>query len=168
MGCENPPLLTRRSSGFNVRGNVRNGHPRVGLTSRWEHFAHGADIGIRGIGSSPADAFEQTAMALTAVVTDPELVRPRRAIDITCAAPDLELLLVDWLNALIYEMATRRMLFSRYEVRIDGFRLQAKVWGERVHRPEHAPAVEIKGATLTALKVTEIDGQWIAQCVVDV
>lgn len=148
--------------------NVGNGDPPVGITPRWEHFAHGADIGIRGIGASPADAFEQTAMALTAVVTDLDLVRSRIGIDIECAAPDLELLLVDWLNVLIYEMATRHMLFSRYEVRIDGTRLQAKAWGEGVDRLEHAPAVEIKGATLTALKVTEIDGQWIAQCIVDV
>ena len=139
-----------------------------GVTSRWEHFAHGADIGIRGIGPFPADAFEQAGIALTAVITDPDRVRSRGGLDIACAAPDLELLLVDWLNALIYQMATRHMLFSRYEVHIDGSRLQAKVWGELVDRLEHAPAVEIKGATFTALKVAEIDGEWIAQCVVDV
>ena len=138
------------------------------MSSRWEHFAHGADVGIRGVGSSPAEAFEQAGIALTAVITNPDHVRSRVAVEITCAAPDLELLLVDWLNALIYEMATRHMLFSRYEVRVDGSRLQAKVGGERVDRLEHAPAVEIKGATFTALKVSEIDGQWIAQCVVDV
>jgi SHS2 domain-containing protein len=140
----------------------------VGSTLRWEHFAHAADIGIRGVGPSPAEAFEQAGIALTAVITDPDHVRSRDALDITCAAPDMELLLVDWLNALIYEMATRHMLFSRYEVRINGCRLQAKVWGERIDLLEHAPAVEIKGATLTALKVAEIDGQWIAQCIVDV
>ena len=138
------------------------------MTSHWEHFAHDADIGIRGVGSSPADAFEQAATALTAVITDPNRVHSRVALDIVCTAPDLELLLVDWLNALIYEMATRHMLFSQYEVRIDGSRLQAKVGGEAVDCVEHAPAVEIKGATFTALKVAEIDGKWIAQCVVDV
>ena len=138
------------------------------MSSRWEHFAHGADVGIRGVGPSPAEAFEQAGIALTAVITNPGCVRSRVALDIACAAPDLELLLVDWLNALIYEMATRHMLFSRYEVHIDGFRLQANVGGERVDRLEHTPAVEIKGATFTALKVSEIGGQWIAQCVVDV
>ncbi len=38
---------------------------------RWEHFEHGADIGVRGIGPTPASAFEQAALALTAVITDP-------------------------------------------------------------------------------------------------
>jgi Archease protein family (MTH1598/TM1083) len=37
-----------------------------GQTSGWEHFPHGADIGIRGWGSALAAAFEQAALAATA------------------------------------------------------------------------------------------------------
>jgi len=36
---------------------------------RWEHFPHEADIGVRGFGATPAEAFEQAALALTAAVT---------------------------------------------------------------------------------------------------
>jgi len=125
-------------------------------------------VGVRGYGESPSRAFERVALALTAVVAEPDRVRCRVAVEIACDAPDLELLLVDWLNALIFEMATRRMLFGGYEVRIDGSRLEAKAWGEPVDRLRHEPAVEVKGATCTALKVAKIDGTWIAQCVVDV
>jgi SHS2 domain-containing protein len=76
---------------------------------------------------------------------------------------------VNWLNALIYEMAVRHMLFSRFEVKIDGLRLTATAWGERLDIREHEPAVEIKGATLTELKVAQkANGLWVAQCVVDV
>ncbi len=79
------------------------------------------------------------------------------------------MLLVDWLNALIYEMATRRMLFSRFDVSIEGERLSATAWGEEVDVERHQPTVEIKGATYTALEVRQgADGRWIAQCVVDV
>lgn len=35
---------------------------------RWEHFPHGADIGVRGFGPTMAAAFEQAALAMTAVV----------------------------------------------------------------------------------------------------
>ena len=41
---------------------------------RWEHFEHGADVGVRGIGPTPASAFEQAALALTAVITEPDAV----------------------------------------------------------------------------------------------
>jgi SHS2 domain-containing protein len=90
-------------------------------------------------------------------------------VEISCQAPDLELLLVDWLNGLVYEMACRTMLFSRFQVRIAGTRLSGEAWGERIEVGRHAPAVEIKGATYTALAVRRTtDGQWLAQCVVDV
>jgi tRNA nucleotidyltransferase (CCA-adding enzyme) len=135
----------------------------------WELFPHRADTGVRGIGPDTNTAFEQAAVALTAVVTDPRAVAPRVAVEITCEAPDLELLLVDWLNALVYEMATRGMVFGRFAVRIEGLRLRGRAWGEPVDVTRHEPAAEVKGATLTALEVfRRTDGPWVAQCVVDV
>lgn len=135
----------------------------------WEHFAHGADVGIRGIGSTKADAFVQIALALTSVVTDLDLVRPEQPVAITCDAESDDVMLVDWLNALVYEMATRRMLFSAFSVAFEGSRLRATARGEPVDRRRHEPAVEVKGATYTALRVERLDdGRWLAQCVVDV
>ncbi len=136
---------------------------------RWEHFHHGADIGVRGLGPTKDSAFAQAASALAAVIADPELIQSRERLHITCAAPDDELLLVDWLNSLVLEMATRRMLFGRFEVRLTPGHLEATAWGEPVDVARHQPAVEVKGATYTELRVrpTE-DGGWLAQCVVDV
>lgn len=135
----------------------------------WEHFPHQADVGVRGLGATPESAFEQAALALTAVVTDPVGVIPAEVIELSCEAPDRELLLVDWLNALIFEMATRSMLFSRFEVCLEGGRLKAKAWGEALDSARHHPAVEVKGATYTSLEVAQQqDGTWLAQCVVDV
>lgn len=137
--------------------------------SSWAHFAHGADIGVRGEGGTPGEAFAAAALGLTAVVTDPALVRARESVRIECQAPDLELLLFEWLNSLVFQMSTRRMLFSRFDVGIGGDRLSAEAHGERVDVARHAPAVEVKGATLTELAVRRgADGQWLAQCVLDV
>jgi SHS2 domain-containing protein len=138
-----------------------------GLT-RWEHFEHGADIGVRGFGATKAAAFEQAALALTAAVADPAAVRERERVAIACEAPDDELLLAEWLNALVYEMATRRMLFSRFAVALEGNRLRAEAWGEPVDAARHQPAVEVKGATYTGLRVARENGGWVAQTVVDV
>jgi tRNA nucleotidyltransferase (CCA-adding enzyme) len=133
-----------------------------------EHFPHGADVGVRGVAPTLAGAFEQTALALSAIVVDPASLDAKEAVEITCEAPDTELLLVDWLNALVYEMATRRLLFSRFEVHIDGTRLQAKAWGEPMDVSRFEMAVEPKGATYTALSVRQEAGNWVAECVVDV
>ena len=134
----------------------------------WEHFSHGADIGLVGIGPTKAEAFRQAAIALTAVVTNPRHVRPVTPVALVCRAPDDELLLVEWLNALIYEMSVRSMLFADFSVEIAGGELHATATGEPVDRDRHEPAVEVKGATLTALHVTPDAGGWRAQCVVDV
>ncbi len=137
--------------------------------THWEHFPHDADIGVRGIGASKEEAFEQAAVALTAVIADIYTVVPTEVVEVTCEAPDDELLFVDWLNALVYEMAIRQMLFSRFEVHISGQHLHAKVWGEAIDIARHQPAVEVKGATYTELLVKQdADGVWLAQCVVDV
>lgn len=139
------------------------------LRPHWQHFPHGADIGVRGIGPTLAAAFEQAALAMTAVVTDPAGVVPREAVDVQCEAPDNEMLLVDWLNALVLEMAARHMLFARFEVNLEGHRLHGTAWGETVDPARHQPAVEIKGATYTELRVREDESdRWLAQCVVDV
>jgi SHS2 domain-containing protein len=136
--------------------------------SGWQHFEHKADIGVRGSAATLEEAFVQTALAMTAVITDLDTVAADEVVEIECSAPDNELLLVDWLNALIYEMAVRRMLFSRFEVKIDKGSLRGRARGELVEVARHHPAVEIKGATYTELKVAQENGLWIAQCVLDV
>jgi SHS2 domain-containing protein len=140
-----------------------------GIPPGWEHFSHQADVGLRGRGRSIEEAFEQAAIALTAVLTDPERVNSREPVEIHAEAPDHELLLVDWLNAIVFQMATRRMIFGRFEVSLQGGTLQARAWGEPLDPGRHRPAVEVKGATYTELAVRrEATGGWLAQCVVDV
>ncbi len=134
----------------------------------WSHFSHGADIGLRGSGPSKGAAFEEIALALTATVTDPDLVAAEQSISLCCEAPSDEILLIDWLNALIYEMAVRKMLFRDFSVSITDGVLHAQVSGEPVKRAKHHPAVEVKGATYTALAVEQTDDGWDVQCVVDV
>lgn len=148
---------------------MESGPLRNGQGEGWELFPHGADIGIRGFGTTRDAAFEQAAFAMTAAVTDPQTVRPEIRVTLSCTAADKELLLVEWLNALVFEMATRGMLFSRFQVRSEGLTLEGEAWGEAVDVARHEPAAEVKGATLTALEVTQRDdGLWVAQCVVDV
>lgn len=134
----------------------------------WEHFPHGADIGVRGADASLAGAFEQAALALTAIVVDPSSLDVKEGVEIACEAPDQELLLVDWLNALIYEMATRQLVFGRFQVQIEATQMHATAWGQPMDDRLEL-TVEPKGATYTALSVEQqADGRWVAQCVVDV
>jgi tRNA nucleotidyltransferase (CCA-adding enzyme) len=138
-------------------------------TGHWELFSHPADIGIRGVGPTKEAAFAQAAIALTAVIADPEKVEPREAVEIVCHEEDNELLFMSWLGSLLYEMATRGMLFSRFEIEPIEGGVRAFAWGEPVDIERHEPAVEVKAATYAGLKVEKDDaGNWLAQCIVDV
>jgi SHS2 domain-containing protein len=135
----------------------------------WEHFSHGSDIGVRGFGNTVEEAFENAAMGLTAIVADVSTVAPRETVEVVCSAPDLELLFTSWLNAIIYEMAVRGMLFSKFRVSLSGLSITGALFGEQADSERHRVAVEAKGATVTALRVAhDQQGQWLAQCVIDV
>ncbi len=139
------------------------------LGKYWENYVHDSDIGVRGIGASIEEAFEQAATALTAIITNPLNVDHLEELDIACDAPDQDLLLVEWLDAIIHQMFTRNMLFSRFAVKITENQLQAHLWGEALNLHKHHPAVEIKGVTCLDLHVLEDEtGTWLAQCVVKV
>lgn len=139
------------------------------MTPYWEHFDHKADMGIRGIAPTLAQAFEQAAVALTAVVTDPEEITLSETVSVHCRNADPEILFLDWINELIFLMASQGLLFGRYQVAIADGELTATASGEAVEVSRHQPAVEIKGATFTELRVYQNpDDTWVAQCVVDV
>ena len=135
----------------------------------WEHFHHQADIGIRGFGETLNEALEQGAVALMAVICSPGKVQPKQPVKIECEAHPTDLLFSDWINALIYEMDVRKMLFSRFEVVIENHHLTGTAWGEKADPDRHEFAVEVKAATFMELKAYHTnDDQWIVQCVVDV
>ena len=135
----------------------------------WEHFEHDADIGLRASAASREGLYEAMAEALTALITDPAALRAEESVAIHCEAPDDALLLIDWLNALVYEMATRGLLIGEWQVTCHGRVLDAVARGERVDRVRHEPVVEVKGATYTALSVNrDSEGGWHGQCIVEV
>ncbi|MDJ0951788.1 MAG: archease [Alphaproteobacteria bacterium] len=136
----------------------------------WEHYAHDADVGVRGHGNSKAEAFRQAALAMMALVVEAETVQPRIKVPISCQAPDDVVLLIDWLNAVILEMAADGLVFGDFSVETSNGALSAQASGEPVERSRHAVGVELKGATFTDAAVWQDPetGAWTAQCIVDV
>ena len=132
-------------------------------------FDHAADIGVLGEGRTVEEAFVGAARAMFSVMVDLDGVRPLQSVEIACAASDRELLLVQWLNALLAEADMRGMVFCDFALRLLDGGLAGTARGEPWDLERHVPGVEVKGATLTALEVARgADGTWRAQTVVDV
>lgn len=142
--------------------------PVDGSSAGHEIFPHDADAGIRCWGPTAEAAFEQGAEAMFSLMVDLGTVRPTRSVPVTCEAAELELLFVEWLNALVLAKDVERMMFCAFTVRIRGGRLEAEARGEPWARGRHAYRTEVKGATYTELRSEVRDGRVMVQCVVDV
>ena len=138
-----------------------------GCRPHWEHLEHGASLGVRGLGPTKAAAFEQAALALMAVVADPRAVEPSATLEISCRADDDEALLLAWLNALISEMLSRQMLFSRFHVEFQPGGLVASASGERVGVEPWHRASSVKRASPRNLSVTRTPDGWLAQSLLE-
>ena len=138
------------------------------MSIHYETFEHEADIGIRGFGGSVEEAFANAARAMYTVMVNINRVEPKEKRTVSVSAPDQELLLVEWLNALLALSDIERMVFSKFEVKLEGAALTGTAWGEPLDRDQHETHVEVKGATYHMLSVKNENGIYTAQCVVDV
>jgi len=136
-------------------------------TGGFGYFDHDADIGVEGWGPSPEAAFVSAARATFALVTDPEGVRPLERIGVEFEEPDVEMALVRWLNLLLGHAADRGLVLGRFALARDGASWRGEAWGEP-WREGLERGTGVKGATLTALSVSQSRGRWSARCVVDV
>lgn len=136
----------------------------------YEILDHEADAGVRGIGGTLDEAFAEAARGMFSLMADLDQVQERGEVTIDVRADTLEGLLVAWLGELLRERDVRRMLFSRFEVRIGPvggeWRLEGRAWGEPI-APRHRLGVEVKAATYAGLRVGKRGEAYIAQCIVD-
>jgi len=143
------------------------------LSVPYQYLDHEADIAIQGIGDSLAEAFAEAAHAVFAVLADIRAVVPRLSLAVRCQAPDVDTLLVEFLNELLFQREMHGWLLSKCQVTEIGeeageWRLDAVVWGEPLDPTRHEIGIEVKAATYAALRVFQRDGQYVAQCILDV
>ena len=134
----------------------------------YETFEHEADVGVRGFGDSVDEAFANAARAMFTVMFDIETIEAKEAVEAKCEAPEKEMLLVEWLNELLYLADVKEMAFSDFKVRIDGDNLTGVARGEKFDPLKHHPKIEVKAATYSQLKVEKGDDGFMVQTVVDV
>ncbi len=133
----------------------------------YSYFEHDADMGIVGRGATLEEAFEAAAQATFAIMTVIDAVRPVESLSFDFEEADHELALVRWLNLLLGSARERGVVLGRFWIERHGVRWRGGASGEP-WRPGLERGVEVKGATLTMLAVTNDTNGWEARCVVDV
>ena len=125
----------------------------------FELIEHTADVGIIAYGDDTNQAFANAAKALFSLITEPDSIDEVIYKDTELVAPDLETLLVEWLNELIYLFDAENILFKRFDItELSDTQLKAKSYGEKVDSAKHKLKTGVKAATYHMLKVDKTDG----------
>ncbi len=136
----------------------------------YEYFGHTADVGIRVQAAGLPELFEDAARALfSLMVENLEEVQPRERVSLHLPPQrELEYLLFDWLSELIYLFDTRRMVLSRFQVRLSDTGLEAEAAGEPLDAARHRLRNEIKAVTYHQLSLRQTEAGWEATVIVDI
>lgn len=138
----------------------------------YQFFDHTGDIGVELTGRSLDELFAAAAQAFSDTVTSIASVEPKRPEELDVAAPELDLLMVDFLSELLYRFDTRAWLTRDVQVEVreqdGGWELRGTLIGERHDPDRHPTKILIKAVTYHGLRVEERDGQWSARVVFDI
>ncbi len=132
-----------------------------------------ADAAFEAWGGSREEMFAAAADALLNVmVDDPVVVRPDQSQEVRLESGDLEMLLFDFLNELIFFKDARRLLLRVTSIVIarndDTYTLRTTLRGETVDRLRDSLHADVKAVTLHRFRVEEKDGGWRAEVVLDI
>ncbi len=133
---------------------------------------------------TPDNAFEATGRDLPQLFTaaadatmnvmidNLDAIESREARQIELSNDNVEMLLFDFLQELIYFKDARRLLLRACEMQIDhedeGYLLKAKVAGERLDDTRHQQRADVKAVTLHGFSVKKQDSGWKARVLLDI
>jgi SHS2 domain-containing protein len=135
----------------------------------YEYFDHTADVGIRLSAPDLNTLFADAGRALMGLfVENIDDVRPEEEFEFRVEGKAHDYLLFDWLSELIRHFETTGVVLSRFEVQVSDDGLTARAWGEPLDPQRHHLGNEVKAVTYHQLQVTETEGGWQGQVILDI
>ncbi len=131
---------------------------------RWEEIDHTADLALRLQSDDLPDLFATAARGMFSLITDLEAISSEYTVAIKLRALDVEMLLVDWLNELLYLNERDGLAFTGFDfVRLTSTELEAQASGGGVSRYKSY----VKAATFSNLEVTRTESGYEVEIVFD-
>ncbi len=123
---------------------------------RFQFIEHTADMGLIAYGKTLAEAFSNAAYGMFSIITELRTVKEIESRRLEISEDDLEALLFQWLNSLIYFFDVEMLLFKRFDISDFGEkRLKAICYGEKYDPSRHQLKIGVKSATYHMLKVDQ-------------
>ena len=121
---------------------------------KYELIEHTADIGLRANGETLVEAFANAAIGMFSLMSELDKVGETQSRQIDIEADDIEGLLFEWLNSLLYRFDVEMLLFKRFDIiELEDKKLSAICYGEKYDASRHSLRMGVKSATYHQLEV---------------
>jgi SHS2 domain-containing protein len=121
---------------------------------RYRLIEHTADIGLISYGSNLTEAFGNAAYGMFSIIAELRKVREVESRQVELEGKDMEALLFDWLNTLLYFFDTDTLLLKRFDIsQLSENKLEAICYGERYDPSRHRLKTGVKSATYHMLNI---------------
>lgn len=132
-----------------------------------------ADVAFEAQGKTLEELFKEAALAVTnTMVKDVRAIEQKTSKSIEVGAGDVEMLLFQFLQELIFYKDAELLLFSRFDLAIEQknstWHLRGKAHGEEISPGRHELLVDVKAVSLHNFKVEETSRGWQATVIIDV
>lgn len=151
-------------------------HNRKVNMERFSLLDISGDIGISTAGATLSDVFVNAGMALYCLTTDIKAVREQLSREVHVEAATCDVLLVRFLNELIFLLDSEQFIGHRIE--IDALQcdlhcsepvfLSARIQGEEFSPVRHEQRLLLKAATYHKLRLEQQKDGWYAEVIFDI
>jgi SHS2 domain-containing protein len=143
------------------------------FTGKFEFLEHTADVYVRAFGTSMAQAFENAALSMFETMTKSVKIAQTTEETVEVEAEDQYALLYSWLEALLVKVETEGMLYSKFEIYSweesrDGFKMKAKIWGEKFNPKRHPQKVAVKAVTYHRMVIISEPERAVLEFILDI
>lgn len=132
-----------------------------------------ADIAFEATGRNLEELFTSAAQATTNVmIRDLKQICKKKMKQITVESEELDFLLFNFLQEIIYYKDAELLLFGEYNVKIvweeNLYRLQVDAYGEELEGQRHELVVDVKAVTMHQFEVRKVEEGWMARVLLDI
>lgn len=143
------------------------------FAGKFEFLEHTADVYVRAHGKTMEEAFENSALAMFETISDTDKIAQTESDSLEVEAEDQYALLYNWLEALLVNSETKGMLYSKFQIiklkeNDEGFKINAKVWGEKFYPKKHPQKVAVKAVTYHRMVVIHEVDKVILEFILDI
>ncbi len=139
------------------------------MNGQFEILEHTADIGVRAFGRTLEELFGNAALGVESIALDVTGVQPKEEYRLSASGEDIEALLVNWLNEIIFYLDARHVAVSRFHFdNCSETEVAAIGWGEVRDPKRHPPRLVVKAATYHQLKIARQNGNYVAEVYLDI